>query len=92
MLFSKIENIDLFGGIKLTEFIPLIAIAVVAETPKHSNSLTTSRDRVLSRSDYLNELLNYGNKKQIYRVLRIKKETFLWLSNLFQKQGLLKDS
>jgi hypothetical protein len=85
-------NAELFGGIKLMDFIPLIAMAVVEEAPNHSNSPTTSRDGVLSGSDYLNELLNCGNKKRIYRVLRIKKETFLRLSNLFRKQGLLKDS
>ena len=71
------ENIDLFGSIKLIEFISLIAMVVVVEALNYLNSLITSRDRVLSRSNYLNELLNYSNEKQIYRVLRIKKETFL---------------
>ena len=86
------KNIELFDDIKLMDFIPLITMRMMEETSNHSNSSITSRDEVLSRSDYLNELLNCSNEKRIYGVLRMKKETFLWLSNLFRKQGLLKDS
>ena len=37
--FSKMENIDLFGGIDLQDIIPLISMVVVLEALKYLNIL-----------------------------------------------------
>jgi hypothetical protein len=47
---------------------------------------------ILSRADYLRDLLNCGNHKRIYSVLRMQKETFEKLCSWFKKGGYLKDS
>ena len=82
----------LFDGVDILDIIPLIAIAVAQEAPNHSNKLTSSREGILSGSDYLNELLNCGNKIRIYSILRMKRSTFLCLCLWFRKKGLLQDS
>jgi hypothetical protein len=42
------------------------------------------KDGALSGADYLGELLNCDNTKQIYGVLRMKKETFTQLCQRFR--------
>ena len=74
------------------DIIPLIAASVAGTAKNWSNTPTTSGEGILSGCDYLNELLNGGNEKRIYGVLRMKKETFLNLCLTLRRKGLLKDS
>ena len=83
---------DLFGGIDLLDIIPLVVVTAVEKAPQYSNKKTVSRTGVLSGSDFVHELLNSGDEKRIYQVLRMKKETFLLLCNWFRQKQLLRDS
>lgn len=74
------------------DFIPLIVIGVADSQPKHTNVSIAAREGVFSGSTFLDELLNCGNNKRIYGVLRMKKETFKKLCNWFRKRKLLSDS
>jgi len=86
------DNANLFAGIDLIELIPLVVIGAVESAPKQSNVPVASALGALSGSDFLRELLNCGNDKRIYRVLRMKKETFRKLCIWFRQKGHLQDS
>jgi hypothetical protein len=51
-----------------------------------------SSEPILSGADYLRDLLDWGNHKRIYSVLRMQKETFMSFCSWFRKGGFLKDS
>jgi hypothetical protein len=86
---------DLFESIDIHQIIPLIALGAVQgarEAREWSNTSIRIKDGALSGADYLRELLNCGNTKRIYGVLRMKKETFTQLCQWFRKNGHLTDS
>lgn len=62
---------DLFEDIDLTDILPIIALGAVQEAV-----FKVPRSTGLPGSDYLRELLNCGNQRRIYSVLRMQKETF----------------
>ena len=80
--------IDVFEDIDLSDIIPLIVMGAVenAKEPK------ISRNTGQPGGDYLRDLLECGNDKRIYSVLRIKKETFNKLCLWQRKSTALKDS
>jgi hypothetical protein len=82
---------DLFEAIDIKDIFALIALGVVdkAQQPKEQSG---SSEPILSGADYLRDLLNCGNQKRIYSVLRMQKETFEKLCLWFKKGGYLKDS
>jgi hypothetical protein len=86
------DDRDLFGGIDISNIIPIIALGAVQEARNSSNTPIGLKDGILSSADYLQELLNSGNESQIYRVLRMKKETFQKLCSWCQMKGGLKES
>jgi hypothetical protein len=79
---------DLFDDIDLSEIVPLIVMGAVAE----AKSLKTARNTGQPGGDYLFELLECGNDKRIYSVLRMKKETFERLCLWLRMNTTLKDS
>jgi hypothetical protein len=86
------EDGDFVADIDIIDIIPLIAIVVAEDPPKHSNTSIASEEGVLPGADFLQELLNCGNNKRIYRVLQMKKETFKKLCLWFRKRKLLYNS
>jgi hypothetical protein len=79
---------DTFEDIDLSEIIPIIILGAV-ETAKDAK---TPRSTGLPGGDYLRELLNCGNEKRIYEVLRMKRDTFFKLCLWLRKNSTLKDS
>jgi hypothetical protein len=86
------DSEDLFGDIDILEIVPLIALGVVQEARNATNTPIRSGSANLSGADYLRELLNCGNEKRIYGVLRMKKDTFIQLCSWFRKNSQLVDS
>jgi hypothetical protein len=86
------DDRDLFGGIDMSNIIPIIALGAVQEVRNSSNTPIGSKDGILSGADYLRELLNSGNESRIYRVLRMKKDTFQKLCSWCRTKGGLKES
>ena len=83
---------DLFPSIDIYDIVPLIALGAVQESRNSSNTPLGQKESILSGSDYLRELLNCDNESRIYRVLRMKTETFRSLCYWFRIKGGLKDS
>jgi hypothetical protein len=69
------DDADIFGDIDMMDILPLIAIAAAQGSRNLSNAPTRSIEGVMSGADFLRELLNYGNKKRIYGVLRMLSRT-----------------
>jgi hypothetical protein len=69
------DDWDLFEAIDIEDISALIALGAVdkAQQPKEQSG---SSEPILSGADYLRDLLNCGNQKRIYSVLRMQKETF----------------
>ena len=84
---SIMDTFNLFEDIDITDIVPLIALRAVQEAVSK-----VPRNTGLSSSDYLRELLNCGNEKRIYSVLRIRKDTFNQLCLWLCRNASLKDS
>jgi hypothetical protein len=74
--------------IDLLNIIPLIILGV-AQSSAHAK---TPMNTGLPGGDYLRELLDSGNSKRIYRILRMKKETFTSLCSWLQINGGLENT
>ena len=65
--------------IDLSEIIPMIILGAIESKPAHKMPMNTGQPG----GDYLRELLDTNHPTRIYRILRMKKETFqalcLWL-------------
>ena len=70
MLFRSIDDWDLFEAINIEDISVLIALGVVNKAQGSKEQLGSS-ELILSGADYLRDLLNCGNYKCIYLVLRI---------------------
>ena len=70
----------------------LITLAVATSPSQSNNVPISSSESVLSGADFIKELLDYGNHKRIYSVLRMQKDTFLKLCLWLKKGGHLKES
>jgi hypothetical protein len=68
------DSFDVFGDIDITDIVPIIALGAVQEAQSK-----VPRSTGLPGVAYLEELLNCGNDKRIYSVLRMKRDTFLGL-------------
>jgi hypothetical protein len=69
----------------------IIVLGAVGEARDLREELGTS-EPILSEADYLRDLLNCGNYKRIYSVLRMRKDTFDKLCLWMRRGGYLKDS
>ena len=85
------DSWDLFEDIDITNIAPLIALGAVQEA-RRSNAPRGAGSALSSGADYLRELLNCGNDKRIYSVLRMKKDTFQRLCLWMRKNNYLRDS
>ena len=74
--------------IDLSDITPLIILGAIQSAPVDKTPMNTG----LPGGDYLRELLNYGNSNRIYRILRMKKETFTALCLWLRKNSDLKDT
>ena len=81
------DSFDLFGDIDITDIVPLIALGAVQEAQSK-----VPRSTGLPGAAYLEELLNCGNEKRIYSVLRMNRNTFLRLCQWLKKSSSLKDT
>jgi hypothetical protein len=81
------DAFDLFGDIDITDIVPIIILGAVQEAVSK-----VPRSTGLPGADYLDELLNCGNEKRIYSVLRMKKETFRKLCIRLEKDGGLRST
>ena len=63
---------EAFEDIVLSDIVPMIILGAV----ENAKELKTSRTTGLSGGEYLYELLNCNNDKRIYKVLRMKSDTF----------------
>jgi hypothetical protein len=79
---------NLFDDIDIKGIIPLIVIGAINEGHRANARNKGSK----SGADYLRELLNCGNEKRIYNVLRMKPDTFKQLCRWMRINGHLKDS
>ena len=88
------DDWDLFKGDNIEDLSALITLGVVNKAQESKEELLVSSNNkpILSRADYLRDLLNCGNYKRIYSVLRMQKETFKKLCLWFREGGYLKDS
>jgi hypothetical protein len=68
------DSFDVFKDIDITDIVSIIALGAVQEAQSK-----VLRSTGLPKVAYLKELLNCGNNKRIYSVLRIKRNTFLRL-------------
>jgi hypothetical protein len=85
------DNWDLFDKIDIEDMSMLIALGIT----DHKQGLKQPRGEsatLFTGGDYLRDLLNCGNDKRIYSVLRMKKDTFKALCLFIRKGGHLKDS
>ncbi len=85
------DDWDLFDTIDIEDISSLIVLGAVTEA-QDSKKESGSSKPILSGADYLRDLLNCGNHKRIYSVLRMQKETFEKLCLWFKTRGYLKDS
>ena len=69
------DDWDLFEAIDIEDLSSIIALGAVSEA-RDSREESGTSEPILSGADYLRDLLNYGNHKRIYSVLRIQKDTF----------------
>jgi hypothetical protein len=79
---------DTFEDIDILDIVPIIVLGAV-DTAKATE---IPRSTGLPGGDYLRELLNCGNEKRIYEVLRMKRDTFSELYLWLRKKSNLKDS
>jgi hypothetical protein len=69
------DDWDLFEAIDIEDLSSIIALGAVGEARDLRAESGTSEPN-LSGADYLRDLLNCGNHKRIYSVLRMPKDTF----------------
>lgn len=81
-------TMDTFEDIDILDIVPIIVLGAV-DTAKATE---IPRSTGLPGGDYLRELLNCGNEKRIYEVLRMKRDTFSELYLWLRKKSNLKDS
>ena len=72
------DDWDLFEAIDIKDISGIITLGTVAKTQGSKNELASS-EPILSGADYLQDLLDCGNHKRIYSVLRMQKKTFISL-------------
>ena len=86
------DDANSFADIDMIEVLPLIVIGVVQEAPNRTNAPIRSGGGTLSGADFLHKLLDCGNEKRIYGVLRMRTGTFKELCSWFRRRKLLSDS
>jgi hypothetical protein len=79
---------DSFEGVDFSDIISIVALGVVEEAKRSKTPKTTG----LPGAEYLRELLQSGNEKRIYEVIRMQKETFDQLCLRLRRNAGLKDS
>ena len=82
---------DLFDKIEIEDISMLIALGV-ADHERDSKLSQGESLTPFTSGDYLRDLLNCGNDKRIYSVLRMKKKTLKSLCMFMRKEDHLKDS
>jgi hypothetical protein len=85
------DDWDLFEVIYIEDMSSIITLGAVAEARDLREESGLSKP-ILSGGDYLRDLLNCGNHKRIYLVLRMQKDTFDKLCLWMRRGRYLKDS
>jgi hypothetical protein len=85
------DDWDLFEAIDIEDLSSIITLGAVGEARDLREESGTS-EPILSGADYLRDLLNCGNHKRIYSVLRMQKDTFDKFCSWIRRGGHLKDS
>jgi hypothetical protein len=85
------DDWDLFEVIDIEDISSIITLGAVTEA-RDSREESGLSEPILSGGDYLRDLLNCGNHKHIYSVLRMQKDTFDKLYLWIRRGRYLKDS